>query len=406
MKILMVNKFLYPNGGSETYIFELGKQLKKMGHEVQYFGMEHEKRIVGNHAESYTSNMDFHTGRLSKLLYPFKIVYSMEARKKIRIVLEDFKPDVVHLNNINFQITPSILYEIRKYEKDTGNKIRIVATAHDYQWVCPNHMLYIPHDAEICERCTGGAYGNCTKYRCIHNSKIKSLIGTIESYYYHMRKTYGLIDRIICPSEFLKKQLEKDKVLADKLVVMHNFVTADKEMINTEEGECGQEKEDYVLYFGRYSKEKGIETLLKVCEQLPDIPFIFAGSGPLEDKVNAVKNVRNVGFQKGEELEKLIAKARFSIYPSEWYENCPFSVMESQMYGTPVIGADIGGIPELIQNGKTGELFASGNATELRGKIQQLWNDKAKQRQYSDNCVKLNFDSVETYCRKLPYDEK
>ena len=406
MKILMVNKFLYPNGGSETYIFELGKQLKKMGHEVQYFGMEHEKRIVGNHAESYTSNMDFHTGKLSKLLYPFKIVYSMEARKKIRIVLEDFKPDVVHLNNINFQITPSILYEIRKYEKDTGKKIRIVATAHDYQWVCPNHMLYIPHHEEICERCTGGAYGNCTKYRCIHNSKIKSLIGTIESYYYHLRKTYGLIDRIICPSEFLKKQLEKDKVLADKLVVMHNFVTADKEILNTAAGKDRQEKEDYVLYFGRYSKEKGIETLLKVCEQLPDIPFIFAGSGPLEDKVNAVKNVRNVGFQKGEELEKLITKARFSIYPSEWYENCPFSVMESQMYGTPVIGADIGGIPELILNGKTGELFASGNATELRGKIQQLWSDKAKQRQYSDNCAKLNFDSVETYCRKLPYDER
>ena len=406
MKILMVNKFLYPNGGSETYIFELGKQLKKMGHEVQYFGMEHEKRIVGNHVESYTSNMDFHTGKLSKLLYPFKIVYSMEARKKIRIVLEDFKPDVVHLNNINFQITPSILYEIRKYEKDTGNKIRIVATAHDYQWVCPNHMLYIPHHEEICERCTGGAYGNCTKYRCIHNSKIKSLIGTIESYYYHMRKTYGLIDRIICPSEFLKKQLEKDKVLAEKLVVMYNFVTADKEMINTAEGKGRQEKEDYVLYFGRYSKEKGIETLLKVCEQLPGIPFVFAGSGPLEDKVNAVKNVRNVGFQKGEVLEKLIAKARFSIYPSEWYENCPFSVMESQMYGTPVIGADIGGIPELIQNGKTGELFTSGNATELREKIQQLWNDKAKQQQYSDNCAKLNFDSVKTYCRKLPYDEK
>ena len=161
-----------------------------------------------------------------------------------------------------------------------------------------------------------------------------------------------------------------------------------------------------MLYFGRYSKEKGIETLLKVCEQLPGIPFVFAGGGPLEDKVNAVKNVRNVGFQKGEELEKLITKARFSIYPSEWYENCPFSVMESQMYGTPVIGADIGGIPELIQNGKTGELFASGNATELREKIQQLWSDKAKQRQYSDNCEKLNFGSVETYCRKLPYDER
>lgn len=401
MKILMVNKFLYPNGGSETYIFEIGKQLEKMGHKVQYFGMEHEGRIVGNHAESYTSNMDFHTGKLAKLLYPFKIIYSKEARKKIRVVLDDFKPDVVHLNNINFQITPSILYEIKKYEKDTGNVVRIVATAHDYQWVCPNHMMYIPHREEICERCTGGAYSNCAKYNCIHNSKVKSILGSVESYYYHMRKTYGLIDTVICPSEFLKKQLEKDKVLADKLVTMHNFVTVEHKCIDTSGTDSNPEKEDYVLYFGRYAKEKGIETLLKVCEQLPDIPFVFAGSGPLEDKVNRCLNVKNAGFQKGEDLQQLIAKARFSIYPSEWYENCPFSVMESQMYGTPVIGADIGGIPELIQEGMTGELFESGDAECLKEKILNLWNDKEMQEQYVQNCSHLTFDTLKTYCEKI-----
>ncbi|MBQ8040780.1 MAG: glycosyltransferase family 4 protein, partial [Lachnospiraceae bacterium] len=313
MKVLMVNKFLYPNGGSETYIFEIGKQLQKMGHEVQYFGMEHEGRIAGNRVNSYTSNMDFHGSKLSKLLYPFKIIYSREARKKIRAVLEDFKPDVVHLNNINFQITPSILYEIKKYEKDTENKVKIIATAHDYQWVCPNHMLYIPHKEEICERCTGGNYSNCSKYKCIHNSRVKSILGSVESYYYHLRKTYGLIDKIISPSEFLKKQLAKDEMMKDRLVAMHNFVTVCKEDIDS----LKYEKEDYVLYFGRYAKEKGIETLLKVCELLPDIPFVFAGSGPLEDMVNQSKNVKNVGFQKGKDLQELIVKARFSIYPSE-----------------------------------------------------------------------------------------
>ena len=109
MKILMVNKFLYPNGGSETYIFKLGEELQRQGHEVQYFGMEHEGRIVGNHAEAYTSNMDFHTGKLQKLLYPFRIIYSKEAYRKMQMVLNDFEPDVVHLNNINFQLTPSVL---------------------------------------------------------------------------------------------------------------------------------------------------------------------------------------------------------------------------------------------------------------------------------------------------------
>ena len=111
---------------------------------------------------------------------------------------------------------------------------------------------------------------------------------------------------------------------------------------------CKYQRMDYALYFGRFSEEKGIGTLIKVCKELPDVQFIFAGTGPLEEMVNGVKNIKNVGFQKGKALEKLIREARFSIYPSEWYENCPFSVMESQMYGTPVLGANIGGIPELI----------------------------------------------------------
>lgn len=405
MKVLMVNKFLYPNGGSETYIFEIGKQLQKMGHEVQFFGMEHEGRIVGNRVNSYTSNMDFHTGKLAKLMYPFKIIYSREARQKIRKVLDDFKPDVVHLNNINFQITPSILYEIKKYQKDTGNKVKIVATAHDYQWICPNHMLYIPHREEICERCTGGAFGNCAKYKCIHGSFVKSILGSVESFFYHMCKTYGLMDVVICPSEFMKRQLSKDKILEDKLIVMRNFVTVDA--IRSSVGQMTYsadeklEKEDYVLYFGRYAKEKGIETLLKVCEQLPEIPFIFAGSGPLEEKVNAVKGIRNAGFKKGDKLKELIANARFSIYPSEWYENCPFSIMESQMYGTPVIGADIGGIPELILEGKNGELFETGNADALKEKIQLLWNDKDRLKKYTEACADVEYASVQTYCDRL-----
>ena len=161
------------------------------------------------------------------------------------------------------------------------------------------------------------------------------------------------------------------------------------------------EKKDYVLYFGRFSKEKGIGTLIEVCKKLPDVQFIFAGTGPLEEEINGISNIKNVGFQKGEALEKLIREARFSIYPSEWYENCPFSVMESQMYGTPVLGANIGGIPELISVGKTGELFESGNGEDLKSKIDELWNDKEKLDKYSENCKDISFDTIEEYCNKL-----
>lgn len=415
MKILMVNKFLYPNGGSETYIFQLGEELQKRGHEVQYFGMEHAGRVVGNRAERYTKDMDFHTGKLQKLLYPFKIVYSFEAKRKLEEVLHDMNPDVVHLNNINFQLTPSVIYAVRSYEKKTGRKVKLVYTAHDYQWVCPNHMMRIPATGKICFACRDGRFGACSKNRCIHNSRIKSLLGTIESGFYKRRGTYGMVDAIICPSEFMKRQLDTNPLLAEKTVMLRNFV--ERTAVGIENGvkerggltggkQNGAEETtaDYVLYFGRFSEEKGIGTLLDACTALPEIPFVFAGSGPLEEKVNQAKNVENKGFVTGEALHRLIAGARFSVYPSEWYENCPFSVMESQMLGTPVLVSDLGGAPELVQAGRTGELFRGGDAEELTAHIKELWEQPERCLGYRENCKEINFDTVQIYCDKIMKD--
>lgn len=395
MKILMVNKFLYPNGGSETYIFKLGEYLQSQGHEVQYFGMEHEGRCVGNRVNAYTSDMDFHGGsKLAKLTYPIKTIYSKEARKKLRLVLDDFQPDLIHLNNFSYQITPSVILEVQKWKKQTGRKkCKLVFTAHDYNLICPNHMLNNPNTRQNCEKCLGGHFMNCTKGKCIHGSTAKSAIGTLEGYFWKMNGAYKFIDAVICCSEFMKTKMDSNPVFAQKTVALYNFI----DKVEWKE----TQKKDYVLYFGRFSEEKGIGTLLKVCKELPQVNFIFAGTGPLEEVVNGIPNIKNVGFQTGEALEKLIREARFSIYPSEWYENCPFSVMESQMYGTPVLGANIGGIPELIQVGKTGELFESGNAAELKKQIEKLWNDRALTDQYSKNCKYIDFDTIAEYYEKL-----
>lgn len=393
MRILFINKFLHPNGGSETYIFKLGEQLTSLGHAVQYFGMEHAGRCVGNAVNAYTSDMDFHGGsKLAKLTYPLKTIYSAEARKKLRLVLEDFQPDVCHVNNFNYQLTPSILLEIDKWRKE-GHPCRIVFTAHDYQLVCPNHMCNQPATGENCEKCLGGHYLNCLKGKCIHGSTAKSAIGMLEAVVWNTCGTYKVIDSMICCSEFLKTKMDTNPLFAKKTVAMHNFV----DRVEPRE----TEKKDYVLYFGRFSKEKGIDTLIRVCRELPEVNFVFAGTGPLEDEINGIANIKNVGFQRGEALETLIREARFSIYPSEWYENCPFSVMESQMYGTPVLGARIGGIPELIEEGKTGELFASGDAGELKAKIVKLWSDRALTAEYEKNCRNIRFDAVDTYTEKL-----
>lgn len=155
------------------------------------------------------------------------------------------------------------------------------------------------------------------------------------------------------------------------------------------------------MFFGRYSEEKGIKTLIKVANNLPDLKFVFAGSGPLEDEINKVSNITNKGFLQKDELEKVIKEASLTIMCSECFENCPFSVMESQMYGTPVLGVNMGGVPELIEEGKTGELFESGNAHELQIKIMEMLNNKDKLEMYSENCKAISYDDISEYCTKL-----
>lgn len=383
MKILMVNKFLYPNGGSETYMFKLGEYLSALGHQVEYFGMEHKDRCVGNSTEQYTSCMDFHTANaLNKIKYSLKTIYSKEAREKLNIVLDTFQPDVVHLNNFNFQLTPSIIYAVDDFDKRTGKRTKLVYTAHDYQLICPNHMMYT--NDEICEKCIGGNFSSCTKNKCIHGSALKSLLGTIEAKLYNGKNTYDRIDNIICCSEFIKTKLDTNPLFKNKTVTLHNFIdSVDKKQT---------EKKDYILYFGRFAKEKGIETLINAKE----INFICAGSGPMEEEVNAAPNLTNIGFKTGAELEQLIREAKCTVYPSIWYENCPFSVMESIMYGTPVVASDIGGIPELIEDGKTGRLFEAGNTEKMIDAINSI-----DSKLMSQHCLGKDFDTVEAYCTKL-----
>lgn len=416
MGIIIVNKFLYPNGGSETYIFKLGEELKRRGHDVQYFGMEHKGRVAGNDAGIYTSGMDFHTGKLQKLLYPLKIIYSHEAYKKMYALMDKVRPDVVHLNNFNFQLTPSVIFAARDWEKKNGHKVRIIYTAHDYQWVCPNHMMLIPGKNAPCFKCEGGHFGRCAVNKCIHGSAIKSLLGTIEAKYQLSKRAYDLVDTIICPSEFLKNKLETYPLWSGKdtsrkgahphIIMMHNFLTEmpdDRSGLNVDGSNesANTVKEDYVLYFGRYSAEKGVKTLLKVCRELPEIEFKFAGDGPLRPDVESVDNVTNLGFLQGEDLFDTIRRSRLVVFPSEWYENCPYSVMESVSCGTPVLASDIGGVPELLKNGVTGELFKPGNKDDLKSHIKDMLSDKDRLNRYAQNCLKEEYPSVSDYVDEL-----
>ncbi|MBR5479468.1 MAG: glycosyltransferase [Clostridia bacterium] len=384
MKILMVNKFLYPRGGSESYMLKLGKAYEMQGHEVQYFGMFDEKNTVTNCADMYTSNMDFHSTGVARFLYPFKILYSIEAKRKIGKVLDSFKPDIVHMNNINFQLTPSIIYAVKK------RGIPLVQTVHDYQMICPNHLLYSFKENKPCVRCINGSKLSCAKHSCIHDSKIKSILGTIESWLYSALKTYKKVDLYICPSAFLEnKLLTANKLYAGKTFTIHNFI--DKaEAVDTDENIA-----PYILYVGRLSKEKGVELLADGAKLLPEYKFKVAGTGPDGDALSNIENVELLGFVSGGALSKLMAEASVLIAPSVCFENCPLSILEANALGTPVITMNSGGMAELVSDGVTGTLVSEPNAACIAEKIKLTLENKEYYAKLKENCVKTK-DSILT----------
>jgi glycosyltransferase involved in cell wall biosynthesis len=392
MKILLVNKFLYSKGGSETYVIKLGDILKENGHEVEFFGMEDEQNTLSNSANSYAPNIDFSIGISKNLTAPFKIIYSSTARKSFRKVLNTFNPDIVHFNNIQFHLTPSIILEAEKYRKEKNSNLKIIYTAHDYQLICPSHGLFT-NDLQMCEKCVGGHYSECIKNKCVKNSAAKSILGAADGYFWKKIKAYSYIDTIICPSRFMKSKLDLEDRFKSKTVALHNFI----DMAEYKE----VKKEGYILEFGHLSEDKGTYTVIEAAKQLSEYKFIFAGFGEAEKDIEKVENCEYVGYKSGEELEMLIRKAAVTVCPSIIYENCPFSVIESPMFLTPVIGANIGGIPELIEVGKTGELFEAGNSNELIEKLNLILKSESRFKEYCNNCKSISIETPQTYYKKL-----
>lgn len=391
MKILIVNKFLYPRGGAETYVFKIGQYLEKQGHKVQYFGMYDEKNIAGNELGLGTASMDFRSRKPARLLYPFRILYSIEAKEKIKHLVKHFRPDVIHLNNINFHLTPSVI----DGAFDLG--IPMVQTVHDFQMICPNHMMLDMRKKMPCDKCIAGSRWNCVINKCIHNSYIKSILGCLEGTLYRYSCSYDKVSQYICPSRFMEQMLLRDKRYRGKTLVLQNFIQRREENITPE-------KQDYVLYFGRLSEEKGLGLFLDACKLLPGISFVVAGSGPMESlfRGQCPANVRFVGFKSGQELENLIRQARFTVYFPVWYENCPLSILESQALGTPVLANRIGGIPELVQDGKTGVLVNKFTPENYAVQIKALYEDNEKLERMAANCrQKEDFITLDSYCQQL-----
>lgn len=385
----MVNKFLYPRGGSESYMLYLGEHLKKLGHKIEYFGMYDENNTVGNSIGKYTQNMDFHSKGLARFLYPFKIIYSREAKKKIMQVIDDFKPDIVHMNNINFQLTPSIIYGIKK------KGVKLVQTVHDYQMICPNHLLYNFDKNTPCEKCVKGSHINCIKNKCIHNSTVKSILGVIEAKLYSLLKTYKKVDLFVCPSNFLENKLLSAKgYYKGKTKTIHNFIDKEK-FSNTD-----RKEDSYIVFIGRLSKEKGIEYIAKTAKLLGEYTFVIAGSGPDEGMLKGIDNIKLAGFVTGNDLTELMGNAKLLLLPSVCYENCPLSILEAHSMGVPVVTMNSGGMAELVKDGVTGTLVNEPTPECIALKIKETIENEDYYKTIRENCKKErdNILSVESYC--------
>ena len=372
MKILMINKFLYLKGGDAIVTLGTGELLRARGHEVAYWGMKNEKDPAYPHRDLFVGEVDLNSGGGIKqqLKIAGNMLYSLEAKTKVEKLIKRIgKPDIVHLHNFAHQISPSILHVFKKH------KIPCVMTMHDYKLVCASYTL-LSH-GKLCEKCAGGAYINCFREGCVKDSRAKSLLNTLEMYLHHsILHIYDLVDVFISPSRFLKDKVE-EMGFKGRVVHLPNFVNCDEFTPRFEA------KERCVVYCGRLSKEKGISTLISAVRGT-GVPLKIIGDGPIKEALKRsvekerLTNVQFLGYLTGEDLKDQIRRAAAVVVPSEWYENNPRSVIESFALGTPVIGARIGGIPELVKDGETGMTFEPGNAGDLREKISDMTGNPDK----------------------------
>lgn len=363
----MSNKFYYSRGGSDIYVIELERLLKEHGHEVAVFSMQHPLNKESEFVKFFPGEIDLNNKRLNNLipslLRPFG---STEVRIKFNKLLDNFMPDIVHLNNIHSQLSPilSILAQ--------NSKIPVVWTLHDHKLLCPRYDCM--RNGIPCELCFTGKF-NVVRYRCMKRSFASSLVAYAEAVLWNREKISRSTNIFICPSSFLLNNMIKGGFKAEQLISLSNFVDIKKF------SGVAEKREKHYCYVGRLSPEKGIDTLLKAATELPQYPLKVIGTGPLELVLRSKyqsKHIEFMGFREWEGLKIILGTSAGMVIPSECYENNPLSVIESLCLGTPVIGAKIGGIPELIIVGKNGSVFEPGNVMDLRNQIIRLFESQVK----------------------------
>lgn len=403
MNILQTNKFYYLKGGAERYYFDLAELLSKNGHQIIPFCMQDAKNLPTPYQKYFVGKINIDKAGFSgnDLRAAGRILYSFEAKSKLEKLLSQEKVDIAHIHNIYHQISPSVLTVLKQ------QKIPIVMTVHDFKLMCPVYTFYT--HGNVCERCKGHKYYNCVLQKCTKNSYSASMVNMLEMYLHRMLKIYrNNVDLYICPSKFVRDKMIEFGWPRQKIITIPHFAKIPKSM--------GKDKtEDYTLYFGRLIKHKGVMHLIKAFKYLKNDKLKIVGTGPqeqeLKDYVNKenIQNVEFSGFLTGNDLKNVIQKAKYVIVPSVYYETFGLTVTESFAHGKAVIASDLGPLPELVKNGKTGMIYRAGDWRDLKNKIIKLNKDPEQIEIMGNNAreyVVNNLNSSQHYNKLLTEYEK
>lgn len=379
MKILLVNWSWYPSGGDWTYIENVQKLYEANGHEIVPFSTQNKKNIPSPYSGYFVNTYDFkELNKRKNLSNGIKAlrtsVISKDALNKLDLLLSENDVDIAHLNNIHHYITPAII------EKLHNRGIKIIWTLHDFKIICPENSFI--SNGELCEKCITGNFYNCAINRCKKKSFLASSLASFEAYYYHKKNTYALVDYFLCPSSFLLNKFVQFGFKPSSLRITHScydIKVIDDFIIENQAPVEPDLLERYILYIGRLEQIKGVQTLIDAVKDT-NIKLKIIGSGAEEEELKKMSyghnNIEFLGFKNKQDVFKLTMESLFVVCPSICYENLPFSVIESFLFSKPVVASEIGGIPELVIDGKTGLLFEAGNAAHLCEKISYLWNNE------------------------------
>ncbi len=374
MRILTVHKFHYIEGGAERYLFNMSELLASRGHQVIPFSMHHPRNLACEY-ESYFADyfnpdqlresLANPVALLSKVL---RILYNRDAQKGLVRLIHDAGPELAHVHSIYHHLSPAVLVTLKQ------NKLPVVMELHDYKLVCPNY-IFLDGQRRLCEACQGRHFFKAMWKKCFRDSRSASLLVSLEATLHKWLATYqNNVDLFVSPSRFLAEKM-KQYGYGHKPILVQPY-TLDVDSYKPYYGPS-----DYYIFMGRLTHEKGVHFLLQAAKQIPERQLYICGTGPLEselrEKIAAEKlsHVVMLGYQSGEALKNLVAKAAFTVVTSEWHDNSPLVIYESLSLGKAVLGARLGGIPELIQEDVDGYTYRAGDLPDFVDKVRRLLAD-------------------------------